>query len=246
MISSIKTIVEQIGLKGTAASLLETVRRAASRTCRALTRSDQKLIKRHFQQSGPKRLHLGCGSHRLTGWLNTDYHPRTFEVMHLNAVGRYPFLDGVFDLAYSEHMIEHVPYSAGAAMISECFRVLKPGGRIRLVTPDLAFLIDLVRPQPSPIQQEYLSWSTQRFIPWAPQVAPAFVINSFVRNWGHQFIYDEAALRTALERAGFARVVRAELNSSEDVHLRNLEFETRMPPGFLRLESLILEAVKPL
>lgn len=131
-------------------------------------------------------------------------------------------------------------------MISESFRVLKPGGRIRLVTPDLDFLVDLARPQMSEIQKAYLSWSTQRFIPWAPQVAPAFVINNFVRNWGHQFIYDEATLRTSLEKAGFVQVVRPALNSSEDVHLQNLEFETRMPPGFLRLESLILEAVKPL
>ncbi len=245
MYSFTKSILEQLGLKKIVVSILEMIRRVSSRVCRVLTRTDQKLFDQHRQQTGPKRLHLGCGTHRLAGWLNTDYYPRTFEVMHLNAVTRYPFPDDVFDVAFSEHMIEHVPYSAGASMISECYRVLKPGGRIRLATPDLAFLLDLFRDQPSRLQQDYLDWSTQHFIPWAPGVAPGYVVNNFVRDWGHQFIYDESTLRTSLERAGFVQVARVELNSSVEVSLQNLEFEKRMPPGFLRLESLILEAVKP-
>jgi hypothetical protein len=70
------------------------------------------------------------------------------------------------------------------------------------------------------------------------------VINNFVRNWGHLFIYDEKTLRHSLETAGFAEVESFRLNESNDPNLRNLENEKRMPEGFLQFESFTLEAVK--
>ncbi len=52
-------------------------------------------------------------------------------------------------------------------------------------------------------------------------------------------------MRGALESAGFSPAERRDLNESGDETLRNLENEGRLPQGFLRLESLILEASKP-
>jgi len=72
------------------------------------------------------------------------------------------------------------------------------------------------------------------------------VINNYVRDWGHQFIYDDRTLRFALEGAGFAQLERRLLNDSSDPTLRGLENTERMPEGFLQLESLTLEAVKPM
>jgi hypothetical protein len=82
------------------------------------------------------------------------------------------------------------------------------------------------------------------FVPYAPYVADTFVINNFVRAWGHTFIYDEKVLRFSLEQAGFSQVDLCRLNESEDRVLQDLENEERMPVGFLRLESLTLEAKK--
>jgi predicted SAM-dependent methyltransferase len=52
-----------------------------------------------------------------------------------------PFASDTFDFIFSEHMIEHVSHDDGAKMLAECHRVLKPGGHIRITTPDLAFLV---------------------------------------------------------------------------------------------------------
>ena len=43
---------------------------------------------------------------------------------------------------------------------------------------------------------------------------------------------------------GFAQTTKFELQESHDLALRGLENETRMPPGFLRLETLTLEGSK--
>jgi hypothetical protein len=66
-----------------------------------------------------------------------------------------------------------------------------------------------------------------------------------VRDWGHQFIYDEKILRSMLESVGFCDVVRSSLGESDDEEFRGLENEGRMPEGFLALETIVLEATRP-
>jgi predicted SAM-dependent methyltransferase len=203
---------------------------------------DRKTIERYLAQHEIRKLHLGCGFHLMEGWLNSDYFPKESNVIHIDATGVYPFPDGTFDYAYSEHMIEHVPYPAGHSMLKESWRVLKDGGKMRLSTPNLAFLIALYESERSELQEEYIRRSSQDCRAALP--CDTFVINNFVRAWRHQFIYDEKVLRFSMEQAGFVEITKVALNESEDPALRNLENEHRSPPGFIRLESLLLEGTK--
>ena len=205
---------------------------------------DRKLIKEHFAEQKIKKLNLGSGYHVLDGWLNADVFPPLKKVLKIDATKKYPFDDQTFDYIFSQHMIEHVSYAQGQQMLKECFRILKDGGKIRISTPDLLFLISLYQSEKSEQQKAYIKWSTQRCIEGAPICNDTFVINHFVRAWGHTFIYDEKVLRFALQEAGFKEIVKCNLNESEDPILRNLENEERIPAGFLRLESLVLEAKK--
>ena len=194
----------------------------------------------------PHGLHLGCGKHLLAGWLNSDLRADPCRgVIGVDATRRLPFDDGVFERVFSEHMIEHIPYSSGVQLVEECFRVLRPGGVIRISTPDFRFLVNLYLGSSRGIRADYVRWSTERFIPWADGYDPLFVANNFVRCWGHQFIYDEEVLGRVMEAAGFRMVSRRRVQESAYPALRNLENSGRMPPGFLELESVILEGKKP-
>jgi predicted SAM-dependent methyltransferase len=215
-----------------------------SRRLRGVSRSlrgvDRSLSSRYLNEAVELRLQLGCGSNILDGWLNSDYYPVIPGVMHLDATNRYPFADATFAYAFSEHMIEHIPYEGAEVMLRECHRILKPGGKVRITTPDLAFVIALYGDALSDLQKAYTAWGAKEL----PGDSPGFVINNFVRNWGHLFIYDEQTLGDVMRAAGFARVTRCELNESETPVFRGLENEKRMPDGFLKLESLTLEASK--
>ena len=237
-------------MKAAAKSILETfhlldpARRLRRRIKRPFKLSDRAIEARYLAQSDAPKLHIGCGDHVLTGWLNTDYDPELPMVMHLDARQHFPFKEETFDYIFSEHVIEHISYWDGVKMLTECFRVLKRSGRIRISTPDLAFLIDLTKPDKSELQRAYIRWAANTFICGAPDDNEVFVINNFVRNWGHTFIYDENTLRGAMTSAGFKKISKCDLHESEYAALRNLENEKHLPPKFLRLETLTLEGGK--
>ena len=209
---------------------------------RKTARHDERIIQQYFARNEVRKLQLGCGFNLPDGWLNSDFFPKDSNVIHVDATGVFPFADRTFDYVFSEHMIEHIPYPMGHSMLKQSWRVLKDGGKVRISTPDLAFVVALYNPEKSPLQDAYIRWAAEGC--HAAQAWDTFVINNFVRAWRHTFIYDEKVLRYSLEQAGFVDITRMELNESNDVAFRNLENERRSPEGFLKLESLTLEGTK--
>jgi predicted SAM-dependent methyltransferase len=206
--------------------------------------TDGGLIRSYFDHEVSWKLHVGAGKNPVSGWLNTDYDPCP-GIAFLDATKHFPFGSNIFEFVYSEHMIEHISFEAGTSMLRECFRVLKPGGVVRISTPDLAFLVNLYLNPNEQRNADYIRHSTETYIPRAPRLLPGFVINNFVRDWGHKFIYDRMTLAVALEHTGFCNIQQCALRRSAHRELCDLENEHRMPTGMLALESLILEASKP-
>lgn len=244
MANPIKELLQGTPLFGPAKAVYRPIYKAVRASRRFIFQADKSVARGHLSRPGVKKLHLGCGNHMMEGWLNSDYFPYSESVMRLDVAKRFPFNDNTFDFAFSEHMIEHIPYGHGQHMIEECFRVLKPSGRIRITTPDLAFLVALYQPEKSDLQKRYIRWSAEANKQNVAFPMDTHVINNFVRDYGHQFIYDEKALRTAFERAGFEEIVRCELNESASAEFRDLENEAKIPEGFLKLESLTVEGTK--
>jgi predicted SAM-dependent methyltransferase len=244
MANPIKKLLQGTPLFGPARAVYQPIYRTVRSARRVVFQVDKSVAREHLSAPGPKKLHLGCGNHILEGWLNSDFFPYTENVMRLDVTRRFPFDDRTFDYVFSEHMIEHIPHAQGQHMIDESFRVLKPGGRIRISTPDLAFLVALYQPDKTELQRRYIRWSAEANKPNVAFAMDTYVINNFVRDWGHQFIYDEKALRASFERAGFQEIVRCALNESHFQELRNLENEAKIPEGFVKLESFTLEGTK--
>jgi predicted SAM-dependent methyltransferase len=191
-------------------------------------------------------LQIGCGLNYLDGWINTDYIPETKHILFLDAARRFPFDNNSMDYIFSEHLIEHLDFRKAKYFIRESHRTLKPGGKIRIATPDLKFLIELYNPEKTPLQERYIRWSTDRYMPDIKVYLDAFVINYFFRAWDHQFIYDFKALRYLLTSEGFIDVIECRSNESSDENLKNIDSHgKKIGDEFNKLESLIVEAAKP-
>lgn len=88
----------------------------------------------------PRKLNIGCGSRFGRDWTNIDYAFRPPHIIGHDLRATLPYADNSFDLVYSSHVLEHFTAEEGKALLREQFRVLKPGGAVRCVVPDLELL----------------------------------------------------------------------------------------------------------
>ena len=112
-------------------------------------------------------LNLGSSARVAAGWTNVDRSwllrlapwPRLASALHRAGIVsdfRYerlrrldpdvvcwdlkrgiPFPDGTFDVVYHSHVLEHLGREDAPGFLRECRRVLRAGGSIRVVVPDL-------------------------------------------------------------------------------------------------------------
>lgn len=85
----------------------------------------------------PVLCNLGCGTRTHPDWINIDFHGDGSRVFAWDLRRGFPFPDGICDVVYSSHAIEHFDRSGARRFLQECRRVLKHRGMLRLVAPDL-------------------------------------------------------------------------------------------------------------
>lgn len=203
------------------------------------------IIAAYMREQPVKRLQIGAGSSRRAGWLNTDIEPGD-GLAYLDATKRFPFEDGSLHYIFSEHVIEHLTYDEGKGMFAEAYRVLAPGGKMRISTPNLTKFIDLFDEKPSEAAKAYLTGKVA-WHQWPKEPNPAAIIlNLQMSSWGHKFMYDLETLGGALTRAGFINVQTSEENISNDEHLRDLEErDGGVNQRWSDYETMTIEVEKP-
>jgi predicted SAM-dependent methyltransferase len=87
-------------------------------------------------------LNVGCGSKFHKDWVNIDMVSYSPHVKTCNLIKGIPYPDNQFDVVYHSQVLEHIPREHAAKFINECFRVIKPGGIIRIVVPDLENIVN--------------------------------------------------------------------------------------------------------
>lgn len=178
-----------------------------------------------------RALHVGSGGHYLDGWINVDLDPAPPVDAAANLGEAIPFRDASLDYIHSEDFLEHIDLAAGKRFLAEAFRVLKPGGVMRLLTPDLRALVEhlyLGR------EAKHIAWCKS----YLDAEGPCESLNMHLRmNGDHRFIWDEEHLRRVCESIGF-RVTRVRYNRSRHARLRYLDLRDF---GL----NLFVECVKP-
>jgi len=83
-----------------------------------------------------KYLNIGCGGNYNKDWINLDLY-KSEHVKYHNIKKKLPFSDDSVDVIYHSHVLEHLDKYEAKRFIDDCFRVLKTGGVMRVVVPDL-------------------------------------------------------------------------------------------------------------
>lgn len=183
-------------------------------------------------------LNLGAGNDQFDGYIGVDFFSGASS--GYGADLRYPLLidDAVFDGIFTEHTLEHFTYSEDARILSECHRILKPGGWIRIVVPDLSIFVENYARNDSSWFDE---WEQEVLRPRGRQLLSSMQALSFVtQEYGHRSAWDFTTMAKMLEHAGFTSISRCSLLQGSDPRLlRDKEDRDRT------LVSLYVEARKP-
>jgi predicted SAM-dependent methyltransferase len=80
------------------------------------------------------KLNVGCGHDYLDGYLNVDISADSLADAVMEAHD-LQVTSAAVDAIVAAQLIEHLGFFKGKYFLSECFRVLRPGGTLRLETP---------------------------------------------------------------------------------------------------------------
>lgn len=131
-----------------------------------------------------------------------------------------PLHDNTVDFIYSSHFFEHIFKDDAASLLKACAQALKPGGRIRISIPDLAYAVSLYGlGKKTEMLEDYF-----------------FVAGKGSYLARHKYMYDFDLIKTALEQAGFSGVTRCEYQQGETPDIELLDVYPEV--------SLFVEAVR--
>jgi len=86
-------------------------------------------------------VNLGCGARHLPGWLNLDLSVSSPDVVAYDLRDPLPLPDASTPFVYSSHFLEHLAPDDAGRLVRDVWRVLAPGGLVRIVVPDLEKLV---------------------------------------------------------------------------------------------------------
>jgi len=82
-------------------------------------------------------LNLGCGSRCHPDWVNIDIAPRDPAVIRHDLSRGIPLADESCEVVYHAAVLEHLRRPEAETFLAECYRVMRPGGILRVGVPDL-------------------------------------------------------------------------------------------------------------
>ncbi len=88
-------------------------------------------------EGSSKLLNLGCGGSLHPAWDNYDFTPVDSGVRPIDLSQSLPFREVSYEVCYMSHVLEHLPRDRVPSLLSEILQILKPGGVLRVVVPDL-------------------------------------------------------------------------------------------------------------
>jgi hypothetical protein len=154
------------------------------------------------------------------GWFMVNVNAVTPHYM--DGTKRWVFEDGALSYVYADNMIEHVPLDGARAFLAEAHRCLRPGGVIRLVTPDVRAHVEMYRSGKDAVESELADMYRDLGV---VVEHPVDMVRTPIGEFGHHsgYAYDFETLDAELRRAGFSPAVRWPIEESDDPMLRGLE-----------------------
>lgn len=160
---------------------------------------------------------------------------RENDVEYGDATKGLPLQDGSVDVIYTSHMLEHLDKNEADKFLREAFRVLHPGGIIRIAVPDLKKQIELYNQRSD---ADAFIEATHLCVPRPSSLAQRLRL-LLVGPRHHQWMYDGKSVSAALQKHGFIKADVMPVGQTKLHNYEPLDLQERAS------ESIYVEAEKP-
>ena len=192
----------------------------------------KKAIDDYFRSNSVRKIHLGAGTTKLPGFLNSDL----FGEIPIDITRPLPFKNGSVDLLYSNHVVEHIHNKEFKRFLKESVRVLKKGGVQIIATPGLEKLVRTMYCDKSKesINSKKLLLESHRKFNFNRELTPASFLNNFMHiNYGHKYLYDLECIKSLALEAGYGSVERSDEMITEDETInQHFAYKTKVGPQY--------------
>ena len=179
-------------------------------------------------------LNLGSGRKYIQGMVNIDGNILQKKDIWLDLNLGLPFPDNSIKGIYHSHLIEHFRLNQAVRLIQECYRVLVPGGKMRIVVPSLDYAIKCFNEN---LPEKLSDWP-RKF----DSIGGRF--NNFMLCDNQHFLmFDFSFLEELLKKAGFINIVSLSAHQSSYFPKHFLKYEYQGDPELD--SSLYVECQKP-
>lgn len=164
-----------------------------------------------------RKLNLGCGRDRKTGWINIDIDLRVGPDVVMDLQDYLPLSDETVDQVLAQDVLEHLTKQQAQSFMGQLNRVIKPGGQVEIRVPDLEKIVSAFG-QDSEVMFEFIYGNTRE--------------NGI---WGvHKYAYTKETLARLLRSYGFE----VTLAESETTNIRLVARKRRINP---RVKLLVIQ-----
>jgi predicted SAM-dependent methyltransferase len=122
----------------------------------------------------------------------------SINVIHHDLLDGIPLRENTVPAIYSSHFFEHLYKQDALRLINECYRVLQPGGIIRICVPSLESEVNRIKEA----VLAYENGDIEKIQPFVTSELAGFTNKFSV----HKYIYNYSALEKALSIAGFVNM----------------------------------------
>lgn len=178
------------------------------------------------------KLHIGCGAKYIEGFEHIDASPQDHLTHCVDVTSLPMYEDNSVDLIYACHILEHFGRHEFAEVLDEWFRVIKPGGILRLAVPNFESVVDY--------------YNENRDTNCISKVTGLVSGGQKDMYDYHKMIFDQTSLTEHLLNVGFSRCELWDWRETEHSHVDDYSqcYLPHMEKDTGKLMSLNLQAIK--
>lgn len=195
------------------------------------------------------KLFIGCDKYLLEGWLNTDIREGG-EIKYLDISSRLPFRNKDFKYVFIQDTIEYLEIEKCILALSEVYRILESGGRIRISILNFSFIFDIIFHPNKSNCKKYIKWLIQNNeIENIPNTKindfKTAILNKWINKDKYTSFYDIGTIEFMLSKCGFKDISYFITGESLNPIFTNIEQQQYIYPMWInRLKYVSVEAVK--